>query len=522
MNIHGNAEAFRDKAEPSVALPPYGTPLTIIERLYLEMAATTGVSARLEDLKPGMIFFAAPTTVAESKLKHVLQNSWMFLELHCPALIKLLQKLLKGLFPRANVTQKISNLVNKKLNGNFLAPLALNMGAASVVLDSRLFQGEKYFHVPDSEKAYHDLAWYLRRQFGDKNYIGITGSCGKTTTKELVATVLSSVFNTVSTHENSNTRRGVCRTIFKVNSRTEAVVIEMGALAYNESIEIKCRVAQPNMGLITNIGQAHLEGFGSVEGVLKIKRQLFDYLLENNGLFFLNMDDKKLLELAQGYPGVWSYGTHPHAQTRGEIIEAQPYLKVRWHLDAYESAVEGSGYLDIQTKLFGAFNVSNVLAAIAVGRFHGIAPAQISRAIENYEPRISRSEIIRRGTTTYILDAYNANPTSMSAALDSFLDLDFPRKAVILGDMKELGKHSEESHIGIVKKLEEHKLNSIVLVGTEFGKVKSSCINQYFENVDELKVWLETQDLDDTWVLIKGSNSINLETIVKTKEIKHQ
>lgn len=389
------------------------------------------------------------------------------------------------------------SLKGPNFNGNAYAAKALEAGAQYAIIDEEEFYADqqKYILVPDALKALQSLANYHRRQFAIP-VIGLTGSNGKTTTKELIQAVLSKNYNVAATKGNLNNHIGVPLTLLEIGKETEIAVIEMGA---NHQGEIKdlSEIAEPTYGLITNIGLAHLEGFGGAEGVKKGKAELFDFIRQRGGTAFIYDGQDELTEISNGISNKISYG---HSQ--GRIVE-----------DDREQLTLEVDKTKIETQLVGDYNFSNVMAAFSIGTHLNIGFSEIKEAIENYIPDNNRSQTIRKGTNTIILDAYNANPSSMKAALENFNGIDAHSKMVILGDMFELGEYEEKEHKKVLLQLDEMKLEKVVLVGNAFASLESSYLQ--FKNVKDLTKWHNELELDNFTVLIKGSRGMKLEQLLE-------
>ncbi|UYQ93212.1 UDP-N-acetylmuramoyl-tripeptide--D-alanyl-D-alanine ligase [Chitinophaga horti] len=390
-------------------------------------------------------------------------------------------------------------LKGPNFNGNAYAQSALESGAAFAVVDEEAYftVPDKMMLVPDALETLQQLALHHRKQFTIP-FIGITGTNGKTTTKELVKTVLASTYKTVATVGNLNNHIGVPLTILSIPKDAEMAVIEMGA---NHQLEIEgyCKVALPTHGLITNIGKAHLEGFGGPEGVKKAKGELYDYLRANNGTVFYYNGYDYLAEMSKGIAHVVTYGIEG-ADYNGSAVAGTALLEVKTGDDL------------IRTQLVGAYNLPNALAAYAIGRHFNIPAATIKQAIEGYVPSNNRSQIIQQGSNTVIMDAYNANPSSMKAAIENFAGLDAAQKVLLLGGMMELGEDSEKEHQELVSLLERTHWKAVVLVGGDFAKVKHPYI--FMKNAEEAKRWLEQQAFENTHLLIKGSRSVGMEKVL--------
>ena len=395
-------------------------------------------------------------------------------------------------------------LKGKSFNGNHFAEQALALGCSYAVVDEPdVVTDKRILLVEDCLKSLQELAAYHRQQCKIP-IIGITGTNGKTTTKELMAAVLSQKYKVLYTQGNLNNHIGVPLTLLRLNPEHEIAVIEMGA---NHPGEIKelVNIAKPDYGLITNVGKAHLEGFGSFEGILKTKGELYEFLRSNNGKIFINMDNSYLKGIAKCLDSI-PYATKPGYEVWGEALSCSPFLKLRWSTDNSES------HNETQTHLIGSYNLENVLAAICVGHHFGVSTNQIHHALEEYIPSNNRSQLKETEQNTLIIDTYNANPTSMAAAIKNFQQYNAPRKAVILGGMKELGNQSEEEHKRLACYIAESNFDRTFLIGDEFRQVNSDY--PVFENAESFIDYLKEQPLQGYAILIKGSRVNQLESIV--------
>ncbi|MCD8289791.1 MAG: UDP-N-acetylmuramoyl-tripeptide--D-alanyl-D-alanine ligase [Prevotella sp.] len=382
-------------------------------------------------------------------------------------------------------------------DGNLFALSALEKGCSYAVVDANpneLDAGGKFagrmIKVADTLNTYKQVARLHRREFAIP-VVAVTGTNGKTTTKELLAAVLGTSYKVLATQGNLNNDVGVPKTLLRLSSEDEIAVIEMGA-SHPGDIKTLAETAEPACGLITNIGRAHLEGFGGVEGVKATKGELYDYLAENQRFAFLNTADSMLVEMAR----------ERHLQTvgyvPGEVAECAPYLSVRL----------AAGTI-IRTQLIGAYNLPNILAAVTVGRHFGVRENDIAAAIEAYRPQNNRSQLTITSANELIVDAYNANPSSMAAAIDNFARITSRRpKMLILGDMAELGAASGEEHEQIVNLLKTKGLSDVWLVGSEFKNVASPY--RCFADVDEVKTAISREQPQGKCILIKGSHSARL------------
>jgi UDP-N-acetylmuramoyl-tripeptide--D-alanyl-D-alanine ligase len=393
-------------------------------------------------------------------------------------------------------------LKGDNFNGNLFAEKAIESGAAYAIVDENIatVKNEKIIVVENVLETLQQLAAYHRKQFNIP-FIAITGSNGKTTTKELVHAVLSSQFKTYTTTGNLNNHIGIPLTILKVKKDAEIAVIEMGA-NHQKEIESYCVYTQPTHGIITNCGKAHLEGFGGEEGVRKGKGELFDFIRKNDGTIFAFSEYDYLHEMSNGISKTTWYGTQS-GQVQGDLITAEPFLSVH---------ISKPSAFDINTQLVGSYNLPNVLCAVAVGDHFEISADKIRSAIELYAPSNSRSQLIEKGSTRIILDAYNANPTSMRAAIENFSKIHADNKMLFLGGMMELGETSVKEHQQIVELIDQCKWKFVVLVGGDYKHVHHQY--QYFENVLAAKEWMNTQSLDNSYLLIKGSRSMQMEKLL--------
>ena len=385
-------------------------------------------------------------------------------------------------------------------NGNTFASQAIANGCRYAVVDEAEYAGDaegRILLVDDCLKALQDLAAWHRRALGTR-MIGITGTNGKTTTKELIAAVLKEKYNVLYTQGNLNNHIGVPLTLLKLTPEHEMAVVEMGA---NHPGEIKTlvNIARPDYGIITNVGKAHLEGFGSFEGVIRTKGELYDYLRDNGGKIFIQNENPYLNSIAGGLECI-RYGAEDGLYVSGKVLSCSPFLTFGWKS-------EGKAY-EVQTHLIGSYNVDNALAAVAIGRYFGVDDDAICHALSSYEPRNNRSQLVEAGGNRFVIDAYNANPTSMAAALENFRMIDAGYKMVILGDMKELGEASLEEHQKVIDMLAGCGFDRVILVGQEFGKTANTF--EHYSNADEVYSVLSADMPKGYMILIKGSNSMKL------------
>ena len=400
-------------------------------------------------------------------------------------------------------------------SGSASASEAVARGARLAIVDSWRMRGEKYIRVPDVATAFRELAIYHRQRL-QIPVIGITGSCGKTTTKALVAAVLCKKYRTVSTPDDCNTEEGACHTVLSIRSDDEIAVFELGSTGGRTPIARKAEIADPDVALITLIGKAHLQGFGDLGGVARVKRELFDHVARKNGLFFLNVADPTIVGIVGDYANVWTYGETASCNTQGSCIDGGAQLSVCWQFGAGQREHTPAESMAIHTQMFGRMNLLNVLAAIAIGTRFEVSPDLIREALEEFKPDNLRSQIMTKGTTTIILDAYNANPTSMKAALQDFASIRSPRKIAILGEMLELGEHSTYEHQQVLASLRSMNLQDVLLVGQEFARAGAATVGRYFDSVDELLESIPKEALAGAHVLIKGSRGVGLERYVES------
>lgn len=390
----------------------------------------------------------------------------------------------------------------ENFDGNRFAQEALDKGAAHVVLDNPQYfsDAERMTLVENSVQFIQDLALHHRRKFSIP-VIGITGSNGKTTSKELIHAVLNKKYNTLATEGNLNNHLGVPFTLLRLNESHEIAVIEMGANKPGDIAEL-CSVAEPTHGIITNIGKAHLEGFGDFEGVLRTKTELYTSVQMSNGTLVVNGDDPILNQNVPSDPKLLKYGTGPKCNVQGELLELTPFVKMNWRTSTYSSP-------DLETRLIGEYNFYNFLAAATFGILFDVPEDQISEALSEYEPTNKRSQVKRTNSNTLILDCYNANPSSMELALRSFAknSLQLPKLAII-GGMKELGSESAMEHNKIIDLVRELNIDCIT-VGDEF--IDSPF--RHYAKTDDLINELRENPVNGKLILLKGSRGIALERL---------
>ena len=383
-------------------------------------------------------------------------------------------------------------LKGDSFNGNLFAEQAIQEGCSYAVIDEKEFQkNEQYILVNDVLESLQKLSNYHRQQL-DCSVIGITGTNGKTTTKELIYAVLNTQYKTNATQGNLNNHIGVPLTLLSTPLDTEMLIIEMGANHPGE-ITFLSNIAKPNFGIITNIGKAHLEGFGGYEGVIKTKNELYHYIKNNGGKLFVNAKDELLLNLSENIEKT-TYTNH------SQFLSANPFVQFFFK------------ERKISTQLIGSYNYPNLAAACCIGKYFGITISNCKKAIESYTPTNNRSQVEKSNKgNTLILDAYNANPSSMRVAIESLQQMSTTNKAAILGDMLELGDDSLHEHQEIVELLKTTNLQSVFLVGEEFQKTTDSFSS--FTNTNELKKWIQSNPITDSTILLKGSRGIRLEDL---------
>lgn len=425
-----------------------------MEQLYQKYLSCTGVSTDTRKIEPGNLFFA-----------------------------------LKG----------------PNFNGNAFAHKALESGAKYLVLDEiidpALADMPEVILVDDALSALQELARHHRRQFNIP-IIAVGGSNGKTTSKELIHKVLAAQFRTFATPGNLNNHIGVPLTLLQMPLNTQMAVIEMGANHAGEIAEL-CKIAEPNFGIITNIGMDHLEGFGSIHGVAQANGELYDFLQKNQGKIFVNTQEEMLVQLSAHFPEKITYpsqGDYFHA----ELIPSDFFLKIQ--TEAGET---------VQTQLFGEYNFANIATALCIGKYFGVKSSSANQAVAEYQPANQRSQFIEKRSNTIILDAYNANPSSMTLALQSFAKIKGSYKVVILGDMNELGELSTQEHLNLGKLLAELRFDLVILHGKEIqAALTDNPKAYYFPDKFSLHNWLTDRKLENAHVLIKGSRGMTLESVL--------
>lgn len=410
-------------------------------------------------------------------------------------------------------TRSISNgclffaLKGDKFDANTFAEQALNAGAAFAIIDNQTYKvSDRCILVDDVLTTLQELAKYHRKQLNIP-VIGLTGSNGKTTTKELIRAVLAQKYQTFATKGNLNNHIGVPLSVLSLTSEIEIAVIEMGA-NHQKEIELLCSIAQPTHGLITNVGMAHLDGFGGFEGVKKGKAELYAYLKQHDGTTFLNSNNTHLLEMSEnaGLNKIIYYGTNDTDYVAGKLLKTDPFIELSWHNSTADSS--------IRLNLTGSYNFENVLAAICIGQFFEVSASEINTGLTTYAPNNNRSQITKTEKNTVICDFYNANPSSMEAALNNLDALKASHKTIIIGDMFELGNESAAQHELVAAKAASLKTDLLILIGSHFYALKDQYPAQFFSTPVEAQAFLKAQNLSDSLILLKGSRGMALEQLL--------
>lgn len=396
-------------------------------------------------------------------------------------------------------------LKGEHFDGNSYAGKALEQGCLYAIVDNVDYAAaddSRIILVDNALATLQQLARHHRRRLGIP-VLGITGTNGKTTTKELVATVLEKKYNVLYTQGNLNNHIGVPLTLLRLTGEHELAIVEMGANHPGDIREL-VEIAEPDYGLITNVGMAHLQGFGSLEGVIRTKGELYDYLrTTTERTIFLNIDNTYLKGIAHGLETL-TYGQTGDAGVQGEVVACDPYLRFRWR--------NGGAWHEVATQLIGSYNIDNALCAAAVGCYFGVSAEDVSSALSEYMPQNNRSQLTPTERNMLVVDAYNANPTSIRAALDNFARMEVPRKMAVLGDMKELGEATAMAHQEIVDLLDTCGFDEVWLVGEAFAQTRHT--QRTFIDVEEVKTALQASAPENCYILIKGSNSMKLATLV--------
>ncbi len=400
-------------------------------------------------------------------------------------------------------------LKGENFNGNEFAESALKKGAEYAVIDEENFnKSNRFILVENVLETLQHLAVYHRGKI-NLPVIGITGTNGKTTTKELIAAVLKKKFKVVATSGNFNNHIGVPLTVLGISNDTEIAIIEMGANHIGE-ISALCNISKPGFGIITNIGKAHLVGFGSIEAIIKAKAELYKFISNNEGLVFVNSDNNTLKQLSKYLQKV-TYGTSENSDCWAKIISSDPFVEILWN--------SGFGDVSIKSNLVGKYNFENILAAICVGDYFNVKIENIAQAIEEYIPQNNRSQFINTKKNKIFLDAYNANPSSMEAAIRNFAELNFKNKILIIGDMLELGNESLSEHSKILKLIRELGFDNVFLIGAEFYEANKNSGHKIFPKTEDAMQWFEANRLENATIFIKGSRGIKLEPLIKVFKV---
>ena len=389
-------------------------------------------------------------------------------------------------------------------DGNEFAEYALDKGASLAIIDDTRYRlDNRYILVENVLASLQQLANHHRNQFRIP-VLAITGTNGKTTTKELIHAVLSKKYQTLATTGNLNNHIGVPLTLLKLKPDTEIAIVEMGANHPGE-IELLCRIAEPTHGIITNIGKAHLEGFGGFEGVVRTKTELYRYLKSRHEIVFVNNDNPLLVQYSNGMK-VIHYETGKTTDIAEQNHPEDPFLKMEIKIDEQE--------FTLSTKLFGRYNAENILAAACIGHFFGIEPEKIKEAIESYQPQNNRSQVLKTRSNLLILDMYNANPSSMEPALQDFAGSTHVRKVLVLGDMLELGSECDKEHQDILELIEKLGFTEVFLVGPVFTRLNTKREWLCFQDSELARMWLDHHRINDAVILLKGSRGIQLEKLI--------
>ncbi|MFZ4399532.1 MAG: UDP-N-acetylmuramoyl-tripeptide--D-alanyl-D-alanine ligase [Bacteroidales bacterium] len=396
-------------------------------------------------------------------------------------------------------------LKGENFDGNTFAEFSLNNGAAFAIIDNaKYYKGKQYILVENVLKTMQSLAAFHRNTLTIP-IIGITGTNGKTTTKELINSVLSQKYKVLATIGNLNNHIGVPLTLLSIKEEHEIAIIEMGANHIGEIKEL-CEISNPDFGIITNIGKAHLEGFGGIEGVIQTKNDLYKAIRKKKGKVFVNFNNELLMNLSEGIKKI-TYGENTSAYCSGKLLNANPFVNIQYCCtDLYD---------EIQTQLIGIYNLENILAAIAIGFYFNVPQIQIKKSLEAYKPGNNRSQVLKTSKNTLVLDAYNANPSSLAAAIRNFSEIYAENKVIIIGDMLELGIYSKEEHLNILKIIEELDFQKVLLIGNEFSSVCNHSLWNCFQDSESAKNWFFKNPIENAFILIKGSRGIKMEKIIE-------
>lgn len=405
-------------------------------------------------------------------------------------------------------------LKGPNFDGNKFAKKALEVCAYAVVDNPDVVEDERYVLVDEVLSKLQWLAAYHRKRLG-LPIIAITGTNGKTTTKELIAAVMSKKYNVAFTQGNLNNHIGVPLTLLSMTKSHDFGIVEMGANHIGD-IKLLCKIAAPDFGIITNVGKAHLEGFGSFEGVKKAKGELYNYLYENDGIAFVNYDNEHLEDMNPPHNIIY-YGTKDFTHCQGELLSSSPYLTFKWdtldELSQEETKIKVDQRI-IHTKLVGAYNFENALVAVCVGDNFNVSPQAIKVAIEQYNPTNNRSQMVKTSKNFVLVDCYNANPSSMKVAVENFSIQDFENKTYILGDMFELGQASIREHGALLGQLQDIGVTEVYLIGPNFKNYSEIEAYSFFISVEEFSAFLKQHPLANKHILLKGSRGMKLENLL--------
>ena len=403
------------------------------------------------------------------------------------------------------------SLKGDNFNANQFAEQALNSGCSFAVIDEEKYKkDERYILVNDVLTTLQELANYHRKKLSIP-IISITGTNGKTTSKELVNAVLSRKYKVQVTKGNLNNHIGVPLTILSITKEHEIAIIEMGANHQGE-IAMLCKIAEPDFGMITNIGKAHLEGFGGEQGVIKAKSEMYKYIQQKGGKLFVNVDNELLNNLSQGINRI-TYGTTENCDFIGNFIESNPFVKLKCKSKTDNISIKDKP--TISTQLIGKYNFENIVAAACIGNYFNVSEDNIKAGLENYIPSNNRSQVMQTINNLLLLDAYNANPSSMNAAIENFAQMNQANKMVILGDMLELGNESEKEHNAIVDLLLKRNIANVILVGPYFMEAGKRINAKAFSKSEEASEYLKQINPKEFTILIKGSRGIKLEKVIE-------
>ena len=395
-------------------------------------------------------------------------------------------------------------LKGDNFNGNTFAYKAIENGASYTIIDEIEYKkNDNYILVNDVLETLQSLANYHRKQINIK-ILAITGTNGKTTTKELINAVLKEKYNIKSTAGNFNNHIGVPLTLLGFDKNLDYGIVEMGA-NHPKEIELLCKIAEPDFGIITNIGKAHIEGFGSFQGVIDTKNELYDYLKSNSKTIFYNAENEILSNLIGDYKNTIAFSTKDNTKYYCQITDVNPFVNVKFF---------NKQFVDINTNLVGVYNLENIAAACTIGAFLSLENTEIKIGLENYQPSNNRSQLTITDNNKIIVDAYNANPTSMNGAIDNFVEINANKKVLILGDMLELGKISDQEHQNIIKKIDKLGFEEVFFIGEIFNQFKTDKF-KFFNKTEDLSSYLEKEKIQNSFILLKGSRGIKLETVLE-------